>query len=48
MTPDEKIAIVRTLNDKGVFLLKGAVAVVARHLAASEATVYRYLQRVTG
>lgn len=47
MTADEKIAIVRTLNEKGVFLLKGAVAVVARHLAASEATVYRYLQRVS-
>lgn len=48
MTPDEKMAIVRTLNEKGVFLLKGTVAVVAKHLAASEATIYRYLQRVNG
>ncbi|MES9995878.1 PAS domain-containing protein [Desulfovibrio aminophilus] len=46
MNSDEKIAVVRALNEKGVFLLKGAVAVVARHLAVSEATVYRYLQRV--
>lgn len=47
MTADEKMAIVRALNEKGVFLLKGAVSVVARHLAASEATIYRYLQKVS-
>ncbi len=48
MTPEEKMAIVRTLHDKGVFLLKGAVADVARHLFTSEATIYRYLQRISG
>lgn len=46
MTPEEKMEIVRTLNEKGVFLLKGTVTVVAGHLCTSEATIYRYLHRV--
>ncbi|NJB69094.1 putative transcriptional regulator YheO [Desulfobaculum xiamenense] len=45
MTADEKTEIVAELNRKGVFLIKGSVAVVARHLEASEATIYRYMQK---
>jgi predicted transcriptional regulator YheO len=48
MTAAEKMDIVRTLNARGVFLLKGTVGIVASRLAASEATIYRYLQRVNG
>lgn len=48
MSPEVKQAIVQELNDKGVFLLKGAVAQVAQKLAASEPTIYRYLQKVGG
>lgn len=46
MSPDEKIEIVRQLNEKGVFLLKGEVSRVAKHLNVSEATMYRYLSKV--
>ncbi len=45
LSPDEKIGIVQQLNDKGVFLLKGAVSSVARILKVSENTVYRYLNK---
>ncbi|UZP67081.1 PAS domain-containing protein [Desulfovibrio mangrovi] len=48
MTAGEKMEIVRTLNARGVFLLKGTVSIVATRLAASEATIYRYLQRING
>lgn len=41
---DEKKEIVKKLNEKGVFLLKGAVAEVAMRLETSEQTIYRYLK----
>lgn len=47
MTTDEKIDLVRILNERGVFLLKGAVHVVAEHLSSSEPTIYRYLQKLS-
>ena len=47
MTTDEKMKIMRKLNERGVFLLKGAVSLVAVALAASEATIYRYLQKIS-
>lgn len=43
---EEKIEIVRKLNEKGIFMLKGAVAEVAEKLQVSEATLYRYIRRV--
>lgn len=46
MTPNEKMEVVRALNQKGVFLLRGAVATVAEHLETSESTIYRYLNMV--
>lgn len=46
MSPEEKIEIVRQLNDKGVFLLKGEVSRVAKYLNVSDATIYRYLSKV--
>ena len=45
LTPNEKMDIVAELNRRGVFLIKGAVALVATSLAASEATIYRYLNK---
>ncbi|GAB6175324.1 PAS domain-containing protein [Desulfobaculum senezii] len=45
MTADEKTEIVAELNRKGVFLIKGSVGVVAQYLDASEATIYRYMQK---
>ena len=34
------------LDGKGVFLFKGAVALVAGRLQTSEATIYRYLSKI--
>lgn len=46
MSADEKMEIVKKLNDEGVFLLKGAIGKVASRLKVSEATIYRYLNTV--
>ena len=46
MTTSEKMQIMSILNERGVFLLKGAIGLVADKLAASEATIYRYLQKL--
>jgi len=46
LSPDEKQDVIKELNDKGVFLLKGAIAEVAEHLKVSENTVYRYLNKI--
>lgn len=46
MTPEEKMDIVRDLEESGTFLLKGAVAKAASALHVSEPTVYRYLKLV--
>jgi predicted transcriptional regulator YheO len=46
MTTDEKMNMIKMLSDKGIFLIKGSVSEVAKHLKISEATVYRYLNKV--
>ena len=46
LTQDEKIDIVRSLNQKGIFQIKGAVSEVATQLCTSEASIYRYLGRI--
>ncbi|MEI4770677.1 PAS domain-containing protein [Psychrobacillus sp. FJAT-51614] len=46
MSANEKMDVVKQLNEKGVFLIKGAVSEVALHLKTSEATVYRYLNKI--
>lgn len=43
----EKKAIVKELHDKGVFLIKGSVLIVAERLITSEQTIYRYLKPLT-
>lgn len=47
LNQEEKIDIVRQLNEKGVFMLKGAVSEVAKKLGVSEATLYRYIRAVS-
>lgn len=44
---EEKISVIQLLQEKGVFLIKGAVPEVARALACSEATIYRYLSKLS-
>ncbi len=44
MTKSEKVQVVEMLDDRGIFLVKGAVDVVALALAVSKYTVYNYLE----
>jgi predicted transcriptional regulator YheO len=47
LTQAEKLHIVDLLNQKGIFLLKGAVSQTAKQLSCSEPTIYRYLNMLT-
>lgn len=42
---DEKTKVVKYLQDKGTFKVKGALACVAGRLGVSEPTIYRYLKK---
>lgn len=46
LTLEEKMGIVEKMNNKGVFILRGAVKYVAEKLRCSQASIYRYLKRV--
>lgn len=46
VSQDERITLVRELDRRGIFLLKGAIASVSRVLNVSEPTLYRYLRMV--
>jgi hypothetical protein len=43
MTREQKQAAVRTLDEQGIFLLRGAVDRVARSMGVSRVTLYNYL-----
>ncbi len=45
LSQEEKIGIVKELNEKGVFLIKGSINRVAEVLATSESSIYRYLSK---
>lgn len=44
MTKDERMEVIRRVQEEGVFLMKGAVNIVAPLLSVSIPTLYRYLQ----
>jgi predicted transcriptional regulator YheO len=46
LTQNEKLKIVDILNQKGIFLIKGAVTETAAQLCSSEASIYRYLSKL--
>ena len=46
MTMEEKKSIVKIIESKGVFQLKGVVGEVANSLGISDQTVYRYLKEL--
>ncbi|QXM06543.1 helix-turn-helix transcriptional regulator [Crassaminicella indica] len=46
LTQDERLRIVDILNQKGIFMLKGAVSEVAKQLHCSEPSIYRYLNKL--
>jgi predicted transcriptional regulator YheO len=48
MDKAEKLEIVRKLENRGVFMVKGSVNYLARILGASRFTVYNYLKEVRG
>lgn len=43
---DEKMELIRTLDEKGTFLIKGSVTELAKVLNTSETTVYRYINKL--
>ncbi|GGL56427.1 helix-turn-helix domain-containing protein [Sporolactobacillus putidus] len=38
--------VIRQLNENGVFLLKGIVSTASKELSTSEASIYRYLEKM--
>lgn len=46
LSQQEKISIISHLQEKGIFLLKGAVKEVADALGISEQSVYRYIKMI--
>ena len=43
MQKAQKLEVVRTLNEEGMFLIRGAVDYVADSLSVSRPTIYNYL-----
>jgi len=46
MSVKDKLNVLRLLDDKGVFLIKGAVKDAAKIFGCSQATMYRHLSRI--
>lgn len=46
MSKEEKVNIVQILEEKGVFLIKGAVDYIAKVLCVSRYTIYNYLDEI--
>lgn len=46
LTKEEKVNIVKELDEKGTFLIKGAVEYVAEVLCVSRYTIYNYLDEI--
>ncbi|ADK79288.1 helix-turn-helix transcriptional regulator [Sediminispirochaeta smaragdinae] len=46
LSQDDRLHVVDILNQKGIFMVKGAVKEAAKQLACSEPTIYRYINKV--
>lgn len=46
LSKEDKVKIVRILNDKGIFLVKGSIEYVAEMLCVSRYTIYNYLEEI--
>ena len=46
LTQDEKVKILQLLEERGIFMLKGVIPIVAQKLASSPASIYRYLNKI--
>ena len=47
LSQQEKIEVVRCLDQQGIFLVKGAIVEVAKSLQTTETTIYRYLNKLS-
>lgn len=47
LSQQEKLEIVSNLDQKGIFLVKGAIVELARFLHTTETTIYRYLNKLS-
>lgn len=47
LNQEERLSVIGQLNEKGVFQLKGAVSEIAQIFGCSEASIYRYLSKLT-
>ena len=47
LTQEDRLSIVERLNNSGLFQLKGAVGEAAQYLYCSEASIYRYLSKIS-
>ena len=43
---DDKVALIRFMDQKGLFLIKGTVEKVAKRMGISKVTVYSYLDEI--
>lgn len=46
LTQAERLEIIQLLDQRGIFMIKGAIPVVAEQLSCSQASVYRYLSKI--
>ena len=46
MKRDDKVALIRFMDQKGLFLIKGTVEKVAKRMGISKVTVYSYLDEI--
>lgn len=47
LSQNEKLEVVSNLDQKGIFLVKGAIAELAGFLHTTETTIYRYLNKLS-
>ncbi|MEK4486148.1 helix-turn-helix domain-containing protein [Psychrobacillus sp. FSL H8-0484] len=46
LSHDEKLEVIRSLDEKGTFLIKGSVIELAKVLNTSETSIYRYINKL--
>lgn len=46
LSQEEKIELIRSLDKKGIFLIKGSVTEVSKVLNTSETSIYRYINKL--
>lgn len=47
LSADEKLQIVKKLDNKGIFLVKGSITELSKIFNTTETTIYRYINRIS-